>query len=207
MTAHLTDGSGLRTVGAMQRRTEHLSDGTAVSGRWISTRTAEGVEVHARMARRDGRIVVSGLLIECDEVTTDVLRQVQPARILARLMADDIVLAEADELLVHVPGRQTAILQSVGPGDDSLTLGELRANAPLKIKGRKRRLLGRPDGKEPELFYRKVAIAYRSAAVDSRQPAAELANENDVPVETVRRWIKEARRRGFLPPGQKGRAG
>jgi len=28
-----------------------------------------------------------------------------------------------------------------------------------------------------------------------------------VPVTTAHRWVKEARRRGFLPPGQKGRRG
>ena len=29
----------------------------------------------------------------------------------------------------------------------------------------------------------------------------------DVPVTTAHRWVKEARRRGFLPPGRKGRRG
>ena len=32
-----------------------------------------------------------------------------------------------------------------------------------------------------------------------------VAEANDVPVTTARRWVKEARRRGFLPPGRAGR--
>jgi hypothetical protein len=50
------------------------------------------------------------------------------------------------------------------------------------------------------------ARAYRSAAAESGRPAAVLAEENGVPVETVRRWVKETRRRGYLAAGRKGRA-
>ncbi len=39
------------------------------------------------------------------------------------------------------------------------------------------------------------------------RPAVELAEVNGVPVTTAHRWVKEARRRGFLPPGRKGRRG
>lgn len=67
-----------------------------------------------------------------------------------------------------------------------------------------RQPLGRPDGREH--FYRMVAEAYRSAAAESSRPAILLAEENGVPVETVRRWVKEARRRGHLTRGRKGRA-
>jgi hypothetical protein len=34
-----------------------------------------------------------------------------------------------------------------------------------------------------------------------------LAEANNVPVTTARRWIKEARARGFLPAGRAGKAG
>jgi hypothetical protein len=34
-----------------------------------------------------------------------------------------------------------------------------------------------------------------------------LAEESDVPVGTVHRWILEARRRGFLPSARQGRVG
>jgi hypothetical protein len=67
--------------------------------------------------------------------------------------------------------------------------------------------LQRPDGSDPEAFYRKVAESYAAIVRDSSKPAKVLADEAGVPVATVHRWIHEARRRGFLPPATKGRAG
>jgi hypothetical protein len=61
---------------------------------------------------------------------------------------------------------------------------------------------GRPDS-----FYDAVAAAYRDLARRSSRPAAELAETHGVPVTTAHRWIKEARRRGFLAPGRPGKAG
>jgi transposase-like protein len=59
----------------------------------------------------------------------------------------------------------------------------------------------------PDDFYRRVADAYRFLALVSPRPAVELADANGVPPSTTRRWVKEARRRGVLAPGQKGRRG
>ncbi|MGE4164029.1 MAG: hypothetical protein AB7G23_20065 [Vicinamibacterales bacterium] len=62
----------------------------------------------------------------------------------------------------------------------------------------------RPFG---DAFYRSVAEVYRRAAALHRGPAAVLAEANGVPVSSVHSWVKEARRRGFLPAGIRGRAG
>lgn len=70
-----------------------------------------------------------------------------------------------------------------------------------------RERLSRPDGTDPDGFYRRVAAAYREVAATTRTVAPVLAEEADVPVPTVHRWVMEARRRGFLPPARKGRAG
>jgi hypothetical protein len=59
----------------------------------------------------------------------------------------------------------------------------------------------------PDAFYEAVADAYRFLAMATWRPAVELADANGVPATTTRRWIKEARRRGLLAPGQKGRRG
>ncbi|MFY1589123.1 hypothetical protein ACN267_32225 [Micromonospora sp. WMMD734] len=67
--------------------------------------------------------------------------------------------------------------------------------------------LVRPDGTNPDGFYRLVAAAYVAAVASSGKPAAVIAERSEVPVATVHRWIAEARRRGFLPPARKGRAG
>jgi hypothetical protein len=67
--------------------------------------------------------------------------------------------------------------------------------------------LGRPDGSDPDAFYRNVAAAYNAAVAESSKVAPRLAEKAGVPVPTVHRWISEARRRGFLPPARRGKAG
>jgi hypothetical protein len=60
---------------------------------------------------------------------------------------------------------------------------------------------------KPPSFYKQVAVVYTRLAGQSHRPVVELAEANEVPWSTAQRWVKEARRRGFLPPGQKGRRG
>jgi hypothetical protein len=62
-------------------------------------------------------------------------------------------------------------------------------------------------GAKGDDFYRFVGEVYGKAAVVSTRPAAELAKAWEVPVTTVHRWIREARRRGHLPPAEPGRRG
>lgn len=59
----------------------------------------------------------------------------------------------------------------------------------------------------PDTFYDAVAAAYRMLVGTSSRPIGDLAEANDVPVTTAQRWVKEARRRGKLPPGRSGKAG
>ena len=79
---------------------------------------------------------------------------------------------------------------------------------PLLIPHPRGAALGKiPPGSKPDWFYQRLAAIYSSLAQRSNRPAMVLAERNEVPVTTVHRWVKEARRRGFLPPGQKGRRG
>src|SRR5512132_1118934 len=79
---------------------------------------------------------------------------------------------------------------------------------PLLVPHRRGAALGEiPPGTKPDWFYQRLAVIYSSLAQRSNRPAVVLAERNEVPVTTVHRWVKEARRRGFLPPGQKGRRG
>jgi len=66
---------------------------------------------------------------------------------------------------------------------------------------------GGPGRNHGDEFYRRVADRYAELARTVRAPAQALADANDVPVTTARRWTKEARNRGFLPPGTPGKAG
>jgi hypothetical protein len=62
-------------------------------------------------------------------------------------------------------------------------------------------------GAKGDEFYRRVAEIYSKAALVSTRPAAELAEAWGVPVTTVHGWVKRARLRGYLPPGESGRRG
>jgi hypothetical protein len=76
-----------------------------------------------------------------------------------------------------------------------------------KARRKPRKPLTRPDGSNPDAFYRQVAEAYRDVVQNNRKVAKVLAEEANVPVGTVHRWVLEARRRGFLPSARQGRAG
>jgi hypothetical protein len=56
-------------------------------------------------------------------------------------------------------------------------------------------------------FFKAVAATYSTLAALSPRPAAEIAEANKEALTTVHSWIKEARRRKFLAPGRKGKAG
>jgi hypothetical protein len=59
----------------------------------------------------------------------------------------------------------------------------------------------------PDTFYKQVAAIYAELAALSSRPTADLADAVGIPATRAAGWVKEARRRGFLPPGQRGRRG
>ncbi len=66
--------------------------------------------------------------------------------------------------------------------------------------------LKRPKGKQlDEGFFKQVAIAYKGAVAEGRNPRQTLARDSDAAPDTVARWIAEARRRGHLPPAEPGK--
>jgi len=89
----------------------------------------------------------------------------------------------------------------------ALALGRLEAqqNAGRDIP-RPLKPLTRPDGRDPDGFYQTVAEHYRWHVAQSPAPAVHMALEAGVPVTTVHRWVREARLRGMLPPGIRGKA-
>lgn len=67
--------------------------------------------------------------------------------------------------------------------------------------------LSRPDRTGPDSHYRLVAEHYRYHSARSTKPGELMAQSCGVPTPTVHTWIREARRRGFLPPARRGKAG
>jgi hypothetical protein len=71
------------------------------------------------------------------------------------------------------------------------------------------RIKGAHDRRKPEDFYRRVAECFAFLTTTSPNPAEKLATAQvpEVPVTTVHGWVKEARRRGLLAPGERSREG
>ena len=151
----------------------------------------------------DGRLVLTGLRIE-GTPTAELLRAVPVGRIEAAANAqltivDDRVVPVA---VPHRPGREPKAADGGWETTDVSRAVTRPAAHPLPDPRLAAGARGRPD-----LFYRDIARAYRDLATASARPAAELAEASGVPASTAHRWIKEARRRGFLPPGRPGKSG
>lgn len=161
-------------------------------------------------ARRadNGRLVVTDVFVHAEEITPAMLRQVSISRVEAALNAP------ADDHLGQTLAAYSRSWAVGGQGswsDDDLTVAQLRKRSPATAgdgdQANRRERLTRPTGQDTDNFYRLVAHVYRDHAASTRAPARELAAEAEVPVTTAHRWIREARRRGFLPPAARGKAG
>jgi hypothetical protein len=63
-----------------------------------------------------------------------------------------------------------------------------------------------PSGhaRKPDEFYEGVAALFLRYASETSGPAQRVAEQYGVPVTTVHRWVREARRRGLLRLGERG---
>lgn len=128
-----------------------------------------------------------------------------------------VLLEEADDgrhhiTTVQISGRVAAdVLRGIPIGrieaaaNAAIHTGRTQRTGQARIPERYRDATGAhgyPDG-----LYDAVASAYRMLAASSPRPVAELAAANDIPLSTAQRWVREARRRGKLPPGRPGKAG
>lgn len=199
-------------------------DVEVLGGGWFRFLTGRpGEVITARCARDEetSRLVIRSLLIESEtRVTAGLLRDVPVARLEAMLNSateasaefrDD--LREADSVLVlqrlSSPLLERLRAGSSPPPADAPKSVVILGQGPSSVitAGRSDRPpLSRPEGVERDEFYRRVADAYVDLVRSTGKPAVAMAQEAGVPVATARRWIYEARRRGALPAGQRGRA-
>ncbi len=171
---------------------------------WMTLAAPEG-GLHVRFRERDGRLVVTDLYLHADKITSDLLRSISISQLEARVNTPSSMDIAAQIV------AETARLEQPSPPPPDPTMESLRR----RYEGLRRDLppppertpLRRPTGMSPDEFYPLVAEAYAEYAQRTRAPAKEIAAEADVPVTTAHRWIREARRRGFLPPARRGRAG
>jgi hypothetical protein len=156
----------------------------------------------------DGRLVLTGLRVEGGP-TAELLRSIPVGRIEAAANAQLTVVDDAvvpAGMARHRPSG-TRVPRASELGWDTVDPGRARERPPMppRLSRGAEPSAGRRG--HPDAFYRNVAVAYLDLAQASSRPAAELAEANGVPSTTAHRWIKEARRRGYLPPGRPGKAG
>ncbi len=168
------------------------------------------VAVLLKTVERDGRRVITALVVVAERVSSTVVKALPLGRIESLLNTPRT--REAIEAADPREGTLDALLEAEiewldGEPDFARRLRLDPERRPLVAPTKRREPLRRPDRSDPEGFYRRVADAYNETLAKTSAPATVLAAEAGVPVPTARRWIAEARRRGLLPPGRQGRAG
>jgi hypothetical protein len=145
--------------------------------------------VHDVVARATGGTAVAAVVRALPLARMEAAANLRYAR-LADVGADDFpfLVADAERQAPHPLSRWAA------PPEHK----RRPRRAPLRIDV--------PSGtKKPDRFYQRVAELYLKASSQSSRPAETLADANGVPVTMVHRWVREARRRDILPPGQRGK--
>jgi hypothetical protein len=147
-----------------------------------------------------GRLVLSGLRID-GAPTAELLRAIPVGRIEAAANAQ---LAVVDDVIVRTAPINPRPRPTTPPAvsDEGWETTDPVHAVPRVSRPDVARTRGRPDG-----FYRDIADTYLELASVSPRPASDIAARQGVPVSTAHRWVKEARRRGFLPPGHPGKTG
>jgi hypothetical protein len=179
---------------------------------WLSIAWPPGGGTHLRVAERDdGKLVVDGVYVHGPEVTASMLQTV-PVSHLATAVSFVGGLEGWLSLLKYGGFRYPVTEEHDGAEPSLADLRDQSLDAPANLRlferaKQERPKLTRPDGTDPEGFAQRVADAYREYVMETNSPALKIAEEAGVPVATARSWVREARRRGKLPEGRKGRAG
>jgi hypothetical protein len=191
-------------------------------GGWCALREdVDGPDVALVRFEEDpgGRLRIAEVLFRpSGGVKSDSLRELP----LARLEARANVPENHERLLdaIRTTGAETVAATDAWVGamasrsndpdeDQARTLVSSFASEGGKARRRLRsaQLRHRGTRPRPDSFYEAVATDYTVRAQTSSRPAKDMAAYLGVPETTVHRWVKEARRRGFLPPARSGSAG
>jgi hypothetical protein len=147
-----------------------------------------------RLVDHGGRLEVTELFIAQDHVTGSTLREVPLGRIEA--IANNPKIKPA--LLEHIVREADQVAEEMYAQFADLVPEGWQSFRPAR---RPRLRLRIPTSRrKPNEFYMQVADAFGWLSQSSARPAQDLAETNNVPVSTVHRWVKEARRRGYLGP-------
>lgn len=138
---------------------------------------------------------ITHLLVLGHDIRTADLQDIRLWRILQMIHTTSPTIPATDQI-VDRDVRALTWIETLEPeprpaDQSSPTPGRPRSPAP-----------GHGRGRDVDAFYRAVAAAYRAHSAHTSAVAPAIADEADVPVGTARTWIREARRRGHLPPAK-----
>lgn len=183
--------------GSLANETDREAAVLAVEKRaWMIWRSSEGLQVRMALGLGPDRITVRQVWLSIDPeaernepINAADLREVPLGRIVA---------------LINSPVTATAIQIACGyfpESEPSLPLGPEYEYDPDQAY----RLEGAELKRRDDSFYTGVALAWATAvARGSKEPAALIAEANNVPRSTVYGWVREARRRGVMAPTGQG---
>lgn len=162
---------------------------------WAHWRLPDGRHAQLRILD-DGRLHLADLWLH-GQVTASELRSLPLGRLEVAINGPRPAALLRD-LFAVPPMSGSTDLSPGGPGIDEAWLAE-----PVEKSKRRNLRVKIPEGRSrPDGFYAGIADLFSEAATQSLSPARDLAEANRVPVTTVHRWLKEARRRGLLGPAQ-----
>ncbi|SRR6266508_1588559 len=178
-------------------------------GGWVSyasVNTPHSVSVHVSKTPA-GRWVIDMIKLAAGGTGTG---EYPTGRITARDL-QRLPLGQLEATLNHLAQQGLAPLLEV-EGQRQVKMRHPELDTEIVVAGTARDLLPGPPkapakGAKGDEFYRQIGAIYGKAAMNSTRPAADLAEVWKMPITTIHRWIREARRRGHLPPAEQGRRG
>ncbi len=180
-------------------------------GDWIYWHIPGWHDVRVGLADRDGRIEVTGLYLGAGEIDEfDTQQSLRPADL------RELPLGRLEEFL-NDPEVRDEIAGELRPGQktdfrpnraDAVKALQQALEMPVRSAPRGGlRIKGVESRNRPDDFYRQVATAWARASQRGSNAAGQIAEENDVTVSQVHRWVKEARRRGVMAPSSRANRG
>ncbi len=164
-------------------------------GGWADIDWRPNTETYVRFALNPDKKTVRIIDVRMPLPTAEALRSLPLARIETAANAGAIVMLAF------------AMQHTQDPPADIPTFFRKTRKRHQKRMTAGRFILERPEGRQlDDGFYIRVANAYRDALKLGLNPRPTLARDTHSAIDTVARWIGEARRRGHLPqttPGKK----
>lgn len=143
--------------------------------------------------------IVTALVLVGDEINSQTLKHIPIGALWVGMRTDQTLAPRLRNNQPKVAKKLSALIEDA-----------LKAESPgaeTEWEPPARQPLSRPDRTDPDGHSRAVAAAYQEAVRLGKAPGPAIAAEAGVPVATAHGWIREARRRGALAAGRRGRAG